>query len=156
MRISTGFEIEAPFEAVWEVLLDLECVAPCVPGATVGHRVDESTARGRFRVKLGPVTASYRGTIAITEVDLDSGDVVLRAQASETAGGGDRRRRHSELRHGCERDTTVLMDTDLRLTGSAAQFGGRRSVMQSIADRRVSQFCRSAARGASERCRADD
>jgi carbon monoxide dehydrogenase subunit G len=140
MQISTGFEIDAPFDEVWDVLLDLERVAPCVPGAEIEERIDESTARGRFRVRLGPVTASYRGTIRIEEVDRDRGEVVLRGQGTDTAAGGTAEMVvHNRVVSENGR-TAVQIDTDLKLSGRAAQFGGRRSMMQSIADRMVGQF----------------
>jgi uncharacterized protein len=140
MQISTRFEIEAPFDDVWDILLDLDRVAPCVPGAEIEERIDESSARGRFRLRLGPVTASYRGTISIEEVDRERGEVVLRGHATDTSAGGTAEMvvcNHVAAENG---KTSVQIDTDLKLTGRAAQFGGRRSMMQSIADRMIGQF----------------
>lgn len=140
MQISTGFEIDAPFEEVWEALLDLERVAPCVPGADLEERVDGSTARGRFRVRLGPVSATYRGTIAIDSADRERGDVVLRGNAQDTAGGGMATMVIHNHLVGAEGRTAVRMETDITLTGKAAQIGGRRSILQSVADRMVGDF----------------
>jgi carbon monoxide dehydrogenase subunit G len=140
MQISTRFEIEAPFDEVWDILLDLDRVAPCVPGAEIEERIDESTARGRFRLRLGPVTASYRGTISIDEIDRERGEVVLRGLATDTSAGGTAEMVVHNHVVGENGTTSVRMDTDLKLTGRAAQFGGRRSMMQSIADRMVGQF----------------
>ncbi len=140
MQISTGFEIDAPFEQVWDALLDLDRVAPCVPGAEIEERVDETTARGRFRVRLGPVTANYRGTIAIEEADRERGDVVLRGQGQDTAAGGTATMVIHNHLAGNGGTTAVQMETDLKLTGRAAQIGGRRSILQSVADRMVGEF----------------
>ena len=140
MQISTGFEIDAPFEQVWEALLDLDRVAPCVPGAEIEERVDETTARGRFRVRLGPVTANYRGTITIEEADRERGDVVLRGQGQDTAAGGTATMVIHNHLAGNGETTAVQMETDLKLTGRAAQIGGRRSILQSVADRMVGEF----------------
>jgi carbon monoxide dehydrogenase subunit G len=140
MQISTGFEIDAPFEEVWAALLDLGRVAPCVPGAEIEERIDDSHARGLFRVRLGPVSASYRGTIAIESADRESGDVVLRGDARDTSGGGNATmviRNHLAGENG---RTAVQMDTEVTLTGRAAQIGGRRSILQSVADRMVGDF----------------
>lgn len=141
MLISTGFEIDAPFDAVWDALLDLERVAPCLPGAQIEERVDDSTARGRFRVKLGPVTASYRGTLVIEGADRERGEVVLRGQATDTSAGGTAAVViHNHVARADGGATSVRMDTDVKLTGRAAQLGGRASMMQAIADRMVGQF----------------
>jgi uncharacterized protein len=140
MRILNDFTVDAPFEDVWDLLLDLERVAPCVPGAQIDERVDDRAARGRFKVKLGPVTATYKGTIKIAEADRRTGDVVLRGEGTETTASGTaamvvRNRVADE-----DGVTRVSMDTDLKVTGRAAQFGGRASLMQSVADRMVREF----------------
>jgi carbon monoxide dehydrogenase subunit G len=140
MQISTGFEVDAPFQQVWEALLDLERVAPCVPGAQIEERIDAATARGRFRVRLGPVGATYRGTITIDEADRESGNVVLRGQGNDTGAGGTATMVVRNHVRGTNGTTTVQMDTDVTLTGRAAQLGGRRSIMQSVADRMVDEF----------------
>ena len=69
MKLEQTFEVQAPLERVWEALLDLERVAPCLPGAAITGHDDEGTYRGTFSVKLGPMTAAYNGTIAIDDVD---------------------------------------------------------------------------------------
>jgi carbon monoxide dehydrogenase subunit G len=140
MRILNDFTVEAPFDDVWDLLLDLDRVAPCVPGAQIDERVDDRAARGHFKVKLGPVTATYKGTIQIAEADRRTGDVVLRGEATETTASGTaamvvRNRVADE-----DGVTRVSMDTDLKITGRAAQFGGRASLMQSVADRMVRDF----------------
>jgi uncharacterized protein len=150
MQISTGFEIDAPVEQVWDALLDLERVAPCVPGAEIEERIDDASARGRFRVRLGPVTASYRGKITIAEADRERRQVVLRGEGSETGAGGTATMVvHNYVTEENGR-TQVRMDTDVTLTGRAAQLGGRRSMLQSVADRMVDQFAAALARELSE------
>src|SRR4029453_1369954 len=69
MKLEQTFEVQAPLEQVWEALLDLERGAPCLPGASITRHDEDGPYRGTFSVKLGPMTASYNGTIAIDEVD---------------------------------------------------------------------------------------
>ena len=65
MKLEQSFEVDAPVEQVWTALIDLEKVAPCLPGASITGHDDDGTYHGEFQVKLGPTTASYRGTIKI-------------------------------------------------------------------------------------------
>ena len=65
MKLEQSFEVKAPIDVVWEALNDLERVAPCLPGAAITGHDDDGTYHGEFRVKLGPTTAAYRGTIKI-------------------------------------------------------------------------------------------
>ena len=65
MRVEQSFDVQAPLAQVWEALIDLERVAPCLPGATITDRDEDGTYHGEFKVKLGPTTAAYRGTVQI-------------------------------------------------------------------------------------------
>jgi carbon monoxide dehydrogenase subunit G len=65
MKMEQSFEVQAPLAQVWSALIDLERVAPCLPGAAITGRDDDGTYRGTFSVKLGPMTASYNGTIKV-------------------------------------------------------------------------------------------
>ena len=64
MKMEQSFEVKAPIEQVWDPLIDLERVAPCLPGAAITERDEEGTYHGTFQVKLGPTTAAYRGQIS--------------------------------------------------------------------------------------------
>ena len=69
MKLEHSFEVEAPLERVWQALIDVEQVAPCLPGAEITEAGEDGTYRGNFTVKLGPTTAAYRGELAMEEVD---------------------------------------------------------------------------------------
>ena len=69
MRLEQAFEVRAPLERVWETLIDVERVAPCLPGAEVTEAGEDGTYRGTFSVRLGPTTAAYRGELKIEELD---------------------------------------------------------------------------------------
>jgi carbon monoxide dehydrogenase subunit G len=143
MEIVNKFVIEAPYGEVWDMLLDIERVASCMPGAQIDNRVDDTTHEGRFRVKVGPVSAAYRGQIQIVASDSDKGIVVMRGSGSDSTGAGTAAATITSSVAESGAGTEVSMATELELTGRIAQFGGRGSMMQSIADRMISEFASS-------------
>src|SRR4029077_4612651 len=88
MKLEQAFEVKAPIDQVWDVLIDLERVAPCLPGAAITERDDEGTYHGTFQVKLGPTTASYRGQIKLQEVDEASHTATMHAHGTDKRGQG--------------------------------------------------------------------
>ena len=70
MKLEHSFQVNAPLESVWEALVDVERVAPCLPGAEITEAGEDGTYRGSFTVKLGPTTAAYRGELAMEETEL--------------------------------------------------------------------------------------
>jgi carbon monoxide dehydrogenase subunit G len=140
MEIKNAFTIEAPYREVWDALLDVERVAPCMPGAQIEERLDDAAYNGRFRIKVGPVTAAYRGRIEIAERDDDRGVVVMRGSGNDASGAGTANAVITSTVTDRGDHTEVEMVTELDVTGRVAQFGGRGSMMQSIADRMVNQF----------------
>src|SRR4051794_39995906 len=85
MKLEQSFEVQAPIDVVWRALNDLERVAPCLPGATITGHDDDGTYHGEFKVKLGPTTAAYRGTIRIQESDEATHTATLAARAPTSA-----------------------------------------------------------------------
>src|SRR5918999_4207442 len=88
MRLEQSFEVEAPIEQVWRALIDLEKVAPCLPGASITGRDEDGTYHGTFQVRLGPTTANYRGTIRIESADEGTHTATLAAKGSDKRGQG--------------------------------------------------------------------
>ena len=88
MKMEQSFEVQAPLEQVWTALIDLERVAPCLPGAAITGRDDDGTYRGAFSVKLGPMTASYNGTIKVDEADEATHTATLKAKGTDKRGQG--------------------------------------------------------------------
>ena len=88
MELENSFEVAAPPERVWEFLLDLERVTPCMPGAELEELVDERTWKGSVTVKLGAVKLSYASTVVIEERDDAAHRVVLKASGREKRGKG--------------------------------------------------------------------
>ena len=88
MKLEQSFDIEAPLETVWTTLLDLEQVAPCLPGATITGHDEDGTYHGTFKVKLGPTTANYNGTIRIESSDPETHTATLAARGTDKRGQG--------------------------------------------------------------------
>jgi carbon monoxide dehydrogenase subunit G len=140
VRIENAFTVAAPLEQVFGLLSDVEQVAPCMPGATIVGRDDGGDYRGRFRIKVGPVSAGYEGSIAVQSTDPERGEIVLRGSGADPRGAGSAA---AVITARVDREgdgTKVVMVTDLDVAGRLAQFSGRSSMMQSVADRMIGQF----------------
>src|SRR5258708_9518476 len=87
MELEHSFTVPVPKSRAWDVLLDVERVAPCMPGATLDS-VDGDEIRGRIKVKVGPINMTYAGTARFVERDKDAGIVTLEATGKETRGAG--------------------------------------------------------------------
>ena len=88
MKLEQSFEVRAPVERVWETLIDIERVAPCLPGAEITEAGDDGVYRGTFSMRLGPTTAAYRGRLNLEEVDDEACRVVMRASGQDKRGQG--------------------------------------------------------------------
>jgi carbon monoxide dehydrogenase subunit G len=139
MRIETGFRLGTPVESAWPVLIDLERVAPCMPGVTVESGQDDYL-QTTMRVKVGPVTATYRTTVSVESLDEAAHTAVLRVRGQETRGPGTVEADVTAVLSpdGDGASSTVSLTTDLDVTGKVAQFGG--GVMTEVADRLLQQF----------------
>jgi uncharacterized protein len=139
MKLEHSFEVSAPLERVWEALIDVERVAPCLPGAEITEGGEDGTYRGNFTVKLGPTTAAYRGELAIEETDEQARRSVMRASGSDKRGQGSAKATIvSTLRE--EDDLTkVEVETDFTITGRLARFG-RGGMMQDVSNRLLRDF----------------
>jgi carbon monoxide dehydrogenase subunit G len=137
MKLENEFTVPAPIEHAWEVLLDVDRVAPCLPGAAIeGNEGDEYT--GTMKVKIGPITASYKGTVKIEEADEAARRAVMRAQARDSRGQGTAAATITSTMQEVEDGTRVHVETDMRVTGPAAQFG--RGVMQDVSAKLMGRF----------------
>jgi uncharacterized protein len=140
VRLEQSFEVQAPIEQVWTALIDLEKVAPCLPGAAITGHDDDGTYHGSFQVKLGPTTASYRGTIRIESSDAESHTATLVAKGSDKRGqGGASATIVSTLSAAGDGGTLVDVDTDFTITGRLASFG-RGGMIQDISNRLLKDF----------------
>ena len=122
VQLDNKFTVPAPVSEVWKTLLDMERIAPCMPGATV-DRVDGDEVAGRVRVKVGPITASYAGTARFVTKDEASHRTVLEASGRETRGSGTASATVEVTMSEQGAVTQVRVVTSLEITGKQAQFG---------------------------------
>jgi carbon monoxide dehydrogenase subunit G len=139
MEMDHSFTVPVPPDRAWDVLLDVERIAPGMPGATVDE-FDGEVVTGRIKVKVGPVSLTYRGTAKFTERDPDARVILLEASGKETRGAGTASatvRASLEPESGGEA-TKAIMHTTMNVTGRPAQFG--RGVMVEVGGKLVEQF----------------
>ncbi|MFJ1653934.1 SRPBCC family protein [Streptomyces sp. NPDC088337] len=137
MELHHEFTVPVPVDDAWRALLDIERVAPCLPGATV-QEYDGRTVTGSVKVKLGPITVDYKGTAVFEEQDEAAHRMVLAASGRETRGQGTARATVTGTLQERAGGTAVSVRTDLTVTGRPAQFG--RGVLAEVGDRLVGQF----------------
>jgi uncharacterized protein len=138
MEFENRFAVTAPIDAVWDMLLDVERVAPCVPGAQVLERSGEDAYKVGIKVKVGPVSMQYRGDVEIVERDPEDHRAVMSAKAKETRGQGTANARvEMHLAQEGER-TEGTIATDVQLSGKAAAMG--QGVIQDVSTRLVDTF----------------
>jgi carbon monoxide dehydrogenase subunit G len=139
MKIEHSFEVEAPIDTVWTALTDVERVSPCLPGAEINERQDDGSYKGTFTVKLGPTTASYRGTLRMEDLDEASHTATMRGDGTDKRGqGGVKATVVSRMRE--EGGVTkVDVDTDLNITGRLARFG-RGGMVQDVSTKLLDRF----------------
>src|SRR5579884_6817 len=118
MKLEQSFEVEAPLEQVWSALIDVQRVAPCLPGAAVTGRNEDGSYNGTFTIKIGPTTASYTGKLEMEEVDEAGHNATMNAQGTDKRGqGGATAKIVSRLEPVDDDHTRVSVDTDYRITG---------------------------------------
>ena len=138
MKLENEFTVPAPLEQAWAVLLDVERVAPCLPGASVEPAGEEGEYAGTMTIKIGPITSRYKGTVKIERVDENARVAVMRAQAKDARGQGTASATITSSMEEVPDGTRVKVETDMRVTGPAAQFG--RGVMQDVSAKLMRQF----------------
>lgn len=138
MKLEQTFQVQAPIQQVWEALIDVERVAPCLPGAEITEAAD-GKFKGSFTVKLGPTTAAYRGEMEMESVDEASHTVTMRASGQDKRGqGGAKAVIVSEMREEGS-GTAVDVVTDFTITGRLARFG-RGGMIKDISNKLLRDF----------------
>jgi carbon monoxide dehydrogenase subunit G len=138
--IENEFTVTAPVEDLWAYLLDVERIAPCMPGAELTEIVDERTWKGKLNAKFGPVTMAFAGTVVMESRDDEAKRVVLKARGMEQKGKGAAEATvTSWLEPGPgDGQTTVKMQAEIVLTGTAAQLS--RGLLPEISRKLTQQF----------------
>jgi len=139
MKLEQSFEVHAPIDTVWVALNDLERVAPCLPGAAITGHDDDGTYHGEFKVKLGPTTAAYKGTIKIESADEGTHTATLAAKGTDKRGQGGANATIVNTLTESDGVTHVAAVTDFTITGRLAQFG-RAGIMEDVSNRLMRDF----------------
>ena len=137
MELEHSFTVPVPVDRAWDVLLDVERVAPCMPGASLDS-VAGDEIKGRIKVKVGPISMTYAGTARFTERDAATGVMKLEASGKETRGAGTASATVRSELHGEGDETHVVVNTSLNVTGRPAQFG--RGVMADVGGKLIGIF----------------
>jgi carbon monoxide dehydrogenase subunit G len=137
MQLEHQFSVPVPVAQAWDLLLDVERTAPCLPGATV-ESFDGETIHGRLKVKVGPIQVTYAGSARFTEKDESARRAVLDASAKEARGPGTATAVVKAALVDRGASTDVTLTTDLQITGRPAQFG--RGVMVEVGTKLLDKF----------------
>ena len=139
IELDNSFTVPVPPEQAWDVLLDVETIAPCMPGASV-LSVDGDEIQGQVKVKLGPLSLTYKGTAKFVEKDQESHTITIDASGKETRGAGTASANvTATLKPGdTGAETVVSIHTSLNVTGRPAQFG--RSLLPEVSGKLIQQF----------------
>ena len=138
MIIENEFTVAKPLDQVWDYLLDVEQVAPCMPGAELTETVDDRNWKGRLSMKFGPVSMSFAGSVSMEERDDAAHRVVLHAKGTEQKGKGAADATVTSWLEAADAGTTVKMQADMTLTGAAAQLS--RGLLPEVSKRLTQQF----------------
>jgi uncharacterized protein len=139
MELVHEFTVAVPVEQAWDVLTDVARIAPCMPGAELTG-VDGGIYHGQVKIKVGPITAQYKGTASFAEMDEAARRVVLKASGRDTRGQGTASATVTAAMAEGAGTTTVSIVTDLSVSGRVAQFG--RGVIGDVSARLLEQFVR--------------
>ena len=138
MELTNDFTVNEPIDKAWETLTDVERIAPCLPGAQLTE-IEGDTYRGLVKVKVGPITAQFKGQASFVEKDPEQHRAVLKAEGRDTGGKGNASALITAQLEPIAADVTkVTVATDLTITGKVAQFG--RGALADVSEKLLRQF----------------
>jgi uncharacterized protein len=138
MQFENSFEVDAPLEQVWKTMLDVERVAPLVPGAEVREKTGDDAYKVGIKVKLGPMSMTYRGDVEVVDRDDAAHTANLRIKAKEARGQGTADATARMSLSGDEGHASATITTDVRLSGRAAAMS--RGIVDDVARKMIDQF----------------
>ena len=139
IELDNSFTVPVPPEKAWDVLLDVERIAPCMPGASVLSISDDGNEiEGQVKVKLGPLSLTYKGTAKFTDKDQANNTLAIEASGKETRGAGTASANVQAVLKPADEGTLVSIHTSLNVTGRPAQFG--RSLLPEVSGKLIAQF----------------
>ena len=140
MEFENEFEVPVPLEEAWDILMDIERIAPCVPGAELTEVVDDKTYKGKISVKLGPVALTFNGQTTFEELDTANFSAKLKAQGTDSKGRGGAHANVTFRMEPQENNTKVIINTNLQLSGAVAQYGRGVGMVQDLSQKIIGQF----------------
>jgi len=140
MEINNTFEVPLPPKDAWKVLLDIERIAPCMPGAELTGKADNDTYNGKVAVKLGPVALAFQGQVKFTEIDEANLKARAKAQGKDSKGRGGANATVDFHLVPIPTGSQVIVKTDLNLSGAVAQYGRASGLIQDVASQLIGQF----------------
>jgi carbon monoxide dehydrogenase subunit G len=140
MEFDNSFEVPLPPAEAWKVLLDIERIAPCMPGAELTEVVDKSTYKGKIGVRLGPVALTFAGVVKLDEIDDVNHTARVSAQGTDAKGRGGANASSVFRLEPAGSGSKVLVHSNLTLSGSVAQYGRGVGIIQATATQIMNQF----------------
>jgi len=140
MEFDNAFEVPLPPDQAWPMLMDIQRIAPCMPGAQLTEVVDTSTYKGNISVRLGPVALTLAGIVKFEEIDNTKHTARVKAQGNDAKGRGGANAAASFRLEPTAGGSKVLVHTDLTLSGSVAQYGRGVGMIQATASQLMKQF----------------
>jgi carbon monoxide dehydrogenase subunit G len=137
--IENDFDVPAPVDAVWNYVLDVERIAPCMPGAQLTETIDDANFKGKVTIKLGPVSLSFAGTVTVVERDAEEHRIDIKATGMEQRGKGSATALITAwVEPAGDALTKVRFKQDITVSGAVAQFS--RGMMQDVSAKLTKQF----------------
>ena len=140
MKFDNSFEVPLPPAKAWATLMDIESIAPCMPGAELTEIVDDKTFKGKVSVRLGPVALTFQGAASFEDVDNTAHKATVKAQGADAKGRGGANANVAFHLEPSDAGSTVKIHTDLQLSGSVAQYGRGAGMIQDLAGQIIGQF----------------
>jgi len=140
MEFDNQFDVPVPVDEAWKILMDIERIAPCVPGAELTEIVDDKTYKGKVSVKLGPVALTFNGRTSFEEIDEDGKSARLSAQGNDMKGRGGANAKVAFHMEEAEGGARVVINTNLQLSGAVAQYGRGVGMVKDLAQQIIDQF----------------
>jgi uncharacterized protein len=140
MEFDNAFEVPLPPAVAWPILMDIERIAPCMPGAQLTEVIDKNTYKGNISVRLGPVALTFAGVVKFEEIDDTNHTARVKAQGTDAKGRGGANAAASFRLEATPTGSKVLVHTDLTLSGAVAQYGRGVGMIQATAAALMKQF----------------
>ncbi len=142
MEFDNSFEVPLPPDKAWKVLLDIEGIAPCMPGAQLSEVLGEGTYKGSIAVRLGPVALTFAGVVKFEEIDDKVHSARVTAQGTDAKGRGGANAVSVFRLEPAGSGSKVLVHTNLNLSGAVAQYGRGVGIIQATAAQLMNQFAK--------------